>query len=347
MCSHCNYFNPGVIPTLSKITIYEIARQAGVSVSTVSRVANNKPNVNSETRKRVLAILEKNNYNPNEAARGLVTKSSRIIGILLTDIRTTHHTEGIYYIQQELQEQGYSFLIMNTGREDAEKARYIKLLSQRCVEGAILVGSTFQSEMVKQAIATYMPNIPVFLANGYIDLPNCYGVISDEQDGVINCMHYVSQLGKKRPVFLVDYLTPSNQKKIDGFLEGCSKYFTKCASPVFIESGTDFSSYYETTIKLLADNPEIDAIIASEDIIAAGALKALHDEKIAVPEQVAVIGINNSFLAEMTSPPLTSLDNMLLGLSITIAHNLSAVLQGRQVMKKMMIYSKLVTREST
>lgn len=332
---------------MSKITIYEIARQAGVSVSTVSRVANNKPNVNAKTRKRVLEILAKNNYSPNEAARGLVTKSSRMIGILLTDIRTTHHTEGIYYIQQELQEQGYSFLIMNTGRDDAEKARYIKLLSQRCVEGTILVGSTFQSEAVKQAIATYMSNIPVFLANGYIDLPNCYGVISDEQDGVVHCMQYLSEQGRKRPVFLVDYLTPSNQAKIDGFLEGCSKYFAKCASPIFIESGTDFNSYYETTIKLMDENPGTDAIIASEDIIAAGVLKALHDLRISVPQQIAVIGINNSSLTEMTRPTLTSLDNMLLGLSITIAHNLSAVLQGRQAMKKIMLYSKLVIREST
>lgn len=331
---------------MSKITIYEIAHQAGVSVSTVSRVVNNKTNVNVETRKRVLKILEKNNYNPNEAARELVTKSSHMIGILLTDIRTTHHTEGIYYIQQELQEQGYSFIIMNTGREDSEKARYIKLLSQRSVEGTILVGSTFQNEAVKQAITTYMPNIPIFLANGYIDLPNCYCVISDEQNGVINCMQYFSKLGKKRPVFLVEYLTPSNQTKINGFLEGCSKYFTNSTSPIFIKSGTDFSSYYDTTIKLMAENPEIDAIIASEDAIAAGALKALHDLEIAVPEQVAVIGINNSSLAEIVSPTLTSLDNMLLDLSITIAHNLSAVLQGRQAVKKMMIYSKLVKRES-
>lgn len=332
---------------MSKITIYEIAQQAGVSISTVSRVVNNKDNVNAKTRKRVLKILEKNNYNPNEAARGLVTNSSRMIGILLTDIRTTHHTEGIYYIQQELEEYGYCFLIMNTGREDSEKARYIKLLSQRRVEGAILVGSTFQNEMVKEAISTYLPSIPVFLANGYLDLPNCYGVIADEKQGVIQCMQYFSNLGKRRPVFLVDYATPSNKTKMEGFSEGCAKYFSSCISPILIESGTDFDSYYQTTIKLIKEMPEIDAIITSEDSIAAGVLKALHDLKIAVPDQVAIIGINNSSLTEMTSPTLTSLDNMLLDLSITIAQNLSAVLQGRPVAKKVMIYSKIVRREST
>lgn len=332
---------------MSKVTIYEIARQAGVSVSTVSRVVNNKQNVNAKTRKIVLDLLEKNNYSPNEAARGLVTQSSKMIGILLTDLRTTHHTDGIYYIQRELEEYGYCFLIMNTGRGDDEKAHYVKLLSQRRVEGAILIGSTFQNSAVKEAISVYMSNIPVFLANGKIDLPNCYSVLTDDQNGVYHCMEYFAKKGKKYPAFLVDYMTPSNEAKIRGFQEGCAHFFKDCHVPVVIESGTDISTYYDSTVNMIEAHPQIDAIITSEDAIAAGTLKALHDLKISVPDQISVMGINNSSISEIVTPKLSSLDNMLLDLSITIAHNMRAVLQGKPAAKNTMVYSRIVHREST
>ena len=89
-------------------TIYDIAKEAGVSASTVSRVVNNKPGINEKTRKKVQQLLEKYNYIPNEAARGLVTQSSRIIGILIEDIRVFHHTESAYVIEQEMTRLGYT-----------------------------------------------------------------------------------------------------------------------------------------------------------------------------------------------------------------------------------------------
>ena len=84
------------------MTIYDIAKQAGVSASTVSRVINNKPGINAQTRKRVQKLLNENHYIPNEAARGLVMQSSKIIGILIEDLRIEHHTESAYVIEQEM-----------------------------------------------------------------------------------------------------------------------------------------------------------------------------------------------------------------------------------------------------
>ena len=332
---------------MGKVTIYEIAKQAGVSVSTVSRVVNNKANVNEKTRKRVLALLEKNNYSPNVAARGLVTQSSKMIGILLTDLRTTHHTEGIYYIQREMEEYGYCFLIINTGRGDEEKAQSVKILRERQVEAAILIGSTFQSEAVKEAIATYMPTIPVFLANGQIDLENCYSVVADDQHGVYRAMEYLSRRGRRCPAFLVDYHTPSNEAKERGFRDGCAHFFPHSPEPIIREAGTDVAAYAASAKELLTSHPEVDAIIASEDVIAAGVLKALNEEAISVPGRVAVMGINNSALAELVSPSLTSLDNRLLDLSITIAHNLRSVLQGKAAAKHTLVSATIREREST
>ncbi len=332
---------------VSKVTIYEIAEQANVSVSTVSRVVNNKANVNEKTRKRILALLEKSNYSPNIAARALVTQSSKMIGILLTDLRTTHHTEGISYIQREFEQSGYCFLIISTGRGDEEKARYIRLLRERQVEAAILIGSSFQSEAVKVAIETYMPAIPVFLANGQIDLPNCYSVVADDQNGVYRSLEYLATKGRRSVAFLVDYRTPSNEAKIRGFRDGCERFFPASGDPVIREAGTDVAAYARSALALMKAHPHVDAIIASEDIIAAGVLKALNEEAIKVPGRVAVMGINNSSLCELVSPPLTSLDNRLLDLSITIAHNLQAILQGKAAAKASMVYSTIAERQST
>ena len=85
------------------MTIYDIAKSAGVSASTVSRIINHKEGVRESTRRRVEALLREHHYSPNETARGLVNQATRIIGILLMDIRTLHHTDGVYYIERELE----------------------------------------------------------------------------------------------------------------------------------------------------------------------------------------------------------------------------------------------------
>lgn len=332
---------------MASITIYEIANMVGVSASTVSRVINNKPGVNKQTRKRVLDCLAEQHYSPNEAARGLVNQSSRMIGILLSDLRTSHHTDGIFYIQRELEELGYCCIIMNTGHDDARKAKYIALLNQRRVEAAVLIGSTFASPQVARAIEENMPNTPVFITNGYIDLPNVYGIISDEHSGVIDCVELLVRKGRRNLAFLVDYQTPSNTLKIKGFEEGIRKFCPPDTPARIFSVGTDFASVYEATTRIMREHPKIDGLICAEDPIAVAAMRALRDLSLEVPARVGVIGVNNSPFARMCTPSLTSLDNMLLDLSVTAARNMADVLRGRHVAKKILIYSRVVEREST
>ena len=167
------------------MTIYDIAKIAGVSASTVSRVANNKPGIKEETRQQIQSLLDQYDYRPNETARGLVNQSSRMIGILITDIRYEHHVDIAYHIEKEMERHGYCSLILNTGLSDEKKAQAITVLSQRRVDGAILVGSTFQCDAVKQALASRMEGKPVVITNGYLDLPNVKGVLVNEKEGLI------------------------------------------------------------------------------------------------------------------------------------------------------------------
>lgn len=331
---------------MREVTIYDIADKANVSASTVSRVVNNKPGVKRATKARILKILEECHYVPNETARGLVTQSSKMIGILISDIRTTHHTDGVYYIERELSKQGFSCIIYNTGTAEQEQTSYIQLLSQRKVEAAILIGSIYQTDAVKNAIQTYLPTSPVILCNGFLDLPNVYGLIADEQNGVCNCVKMLAEKGRKHLAFIADRCTPSSQLKQAGFVDGMKQYCEGNA-PVLVEAGTDIRSEYDATHRLMREHPEIDGIVYSEDLVAVVGLRALADMQLSVPQQVAVVGINNSKYAEISIPTLTSLDNMLHDLSITAVRNVMALLQGERVNRKMTLCSEIIEREST
>lgn len=331
---------------VQKNTIYDIAKKANVSASTVSRVINNKPNVKKTTKAHVLKILAECHYVPDETARGLVMQSSKMIGLLIADIRTTHHTDAIYYIERELAKNGYCCLILNTGTDEKEQTQYIKMLSQRKVDAAILIGSIYQTAAIKKAVQIYLSTTPTIILNGYLDAPNIYGLIADEENGVRNCVRLLAEKNRRYLAFIVDRYTPSNLLKLKGFESALAQYLGG-ARPVIVKTDESRRSAYEATLTLMKEHPEVDGIIYAEDILAVVGIRALTDMKIAIPERVAVVGINNSLHAENSIPTLTSLDNMLYDLSLTAVRNLMDVLRGQYVNKKMMICSEIVEREST
>jgi LacI family transcriptional regulator len=307
-------------------------------------VANNRPGVRPAIRKNILRLLEKHNYSPNEMARSLVNQASKMIGILIGDIRNIHHTDGAYIIERELAKLGYCCIIFNTGSGDAEKAEYIRLLAQRRVECAVLIGSSFQSDTVISAISRHLANIPIFISNGYIDLPNIYGVLADERGGVSNCVEMLYANGNRCLAFVIDQYTPSNQLKLQGYKEAVARHGG--ASLVFETDGT-LEGGYEATCRILDSQKKVDGIIYVVDLIAAGGVRALVDKKIRVPGQIAVVGIDNSIYCEICNPKLTSLDNKLLDVHLAIAKHITDVLEGRRVIRKMLIFSDIVTRETT
>lgn len=328
-------------------TIYDIAAKAGVSASTVSRVINNYPYVNKETRAKVLKVLSDSNYVQNEAARSLATQNSKMAGILIADVRTTHHTEGVYYVEHEFSNNGYSCLIYNTGTDPENQAKYIQILSQRKVEAVVLMGSVFQNSTVQNAIMVYLPNTPVAICNGYMDGPNIYGVTADEYGGVMKAVKLLAGKGRRHLAFITNRITPSNQCKIDGFKDGLRLYCNGQEPNVIEVKSNEIMDFEKTTLQLLKTCPETDAIIFSEDFIALAGLHALFNMGIKVPDQVAVVGLNNSRYAQISNPSLTSIDNMLYDTSLIAVRNVLEVLRGGHVNRRMSIGSDIVERSST
>lgn len=336
------------------MTIYDIAREAGVSASTVSRVINNKAGIKESTRKKVQKLLDEYNYTPDVAARGLVTQASKFIGILIEDIRVSHHTESAYVIEQEMTRQGYTCITFSTGADSKRKAQYIEILEQRRVEGAIFIGSMFGTEEVRQSVEQHLSNIPVVIINGALDLPNTYSVLIDEERGTEECVALLTQKGRKQLVYLMDVATPANEKKNRGFCTGMLRSGLKSAGHSIyaeVDGTTGPRSSVERgrceTTELLKQMPDVDGILCATDMLAIGCMQELKAHGIAVPEQVAVIGVDNTLYGQLCTPALTTLDNKLGEVSLAAANMLLDVLQERPVSHKLMLLTEIIQREST
>lgn len=326
------------------MTIYDIAKEAGVSASTVSRVINGKEGIKKETREKIKNILEKSNYIPNDSARGLVMQSTKLIGILIEDIRVSHHTDAAYFIEKELSKSGYLVITLNTGFSDKKKAESIMLLSQRRVEGMILIGSMFGSKKVEESIERNLSNIPVIIVNGYIDAPNVYSILIDEKTGVYNLTKLFLDKGKTNIAFVSDYNTPSCIKKIEGY----EKAMKECGYEirVYKNIGNTLEAGKQITKSIIEENLPLDGIIYSVDILAVGGIKMLNELGKNIPDEIAVAGIDNTVYAEISYPSLTSIDNKLKESSIKAASILVKCLNGKNREKSTVLYTDIIRRSS-
>lgn len=336
------------------MTIYDIAREAGVSASTVSRVINNKPGIKEETRKKIQKLLEEYDYTPDVAARGLVMQASRFIGILIEDIRVSHHTETVYVIEREMTRRGYTCITFSTGAEPERKARYIEILEQRRVQGVILIGSMFGAPEVQQSVHRHLAQIPVVLVNGEMDLPNAYSVLSDEERGIEDCVALLAGAGRRRLAYLMDVVTPSNVKKQRGFFTGlyrCGISAQKEQVFTALNGGTGpqegIARGREAAGAMLHAMPEVNGVVCATDLLAIGCLRELQARGIDVPAQIAVTGVDNTLYGQLCTPELTTLDNRLVDVSLAAARMLLDVMEGNPVNHTLMVPTKIIERGST
>lgn len=330
------------------MTIYDIAREAGVAASTVSRVINNKPGIKAETRERVKELLTKYHYTPNVAARGLVMQSTKMVGILIVDIRIAHHTNSAFVIAQELAKAGYCCITLSTGSDEAQKVEYLRILEQRRVEGVILMGSKFETETMKETIQRYASDIPVVIANGYLDLPNVSGVLVDEDRGVEKCVELLVSKGKRKIAFVLDAYSPSNMRKQQGYRDGMyAQGASEAELLIYHAPESSVQGGYDVTRRILQENPDIEGIVYSIDLVAVGGVRAAYDLGYRVPEDLGLIGIDSSIYGEICMPKLTTLNNKLQEMSEVAADLLREGLEGRVQNKVIQIHSEIVERETT
>ena len=176
------------------MNIYDIAREAGVSIATVSRVLNHKDTVRADTRAKVEKVLKRCNYAPSAIAQGMVSKSLHTVAVLTVDIRDSHYARTAYTIEREFGRRGYEVILCNTGGDRAETLRTLQAVAQKQVDGLILVGSIFNTICQGAEMENLLRRMPVVLANGTLALPDAYSVMVDDCRGVEMAVEHLVKL---------------------------------------------------------------------------------------------------------------------------------------------------------
>ena len=169
------------------MNIYDVSKKAGVSIATVSRVINGNNNVSEKTKQKVLTVMKEIGYTPNVFARGLGLNTMKTIGIMCTDSSDVYLANAVYYLERELRSNGYDAILCCTGNELSTKKDYLELLLSKRVDAVILVGSKFLETRAadNKYIIEAAEKLPIMLVNGYLDAPNIYGTLCDDENADI------------------------------------------------------------------------------------------------------------------------------------------------------------------
>ncbi len=323
----------------------DVARLAGVSIATVSRVLNEPGKVKPETRDRVLQIINENNYVANAVARGLVKNSMKTIGVLLMDVRDLYFANMTYNIERHFTELGYNVILSNTGGELGEKKRYLRVMLEKQVDGLILVGSVFKERSGNTHIINASKIVPVVMINSFLEAERIYSIVCNDTQGIYDAASFLVQLGHKRIHYLCDIRSFSGMAKADGFKKAVKEY--GLTESKVIEINRSLEGGRSGVRQIIESGQKFTAIITGEDITAIGAIKELTANNYRIPDDVSVIGYNNSILTEINTPRLTSVNNMIEAMAAGAVKILFDVLKDRQVSKKTILTPVLVVRDST
>jgi DNA-binding LacI/PurR family transcriptional regulator len=323
----------------------DIAQRAGVSIATVSRVLNEPDKVSPDTRTRVLKIISQTGFVANALARGLASRSSRTVGILVVDVCHTYSAAMTHAIERRLTEFGYNVLLANTGGELGEKQKYLRVMLEKKVDGLVLVGSVFRERGGNEHIVWASRHVPIIMLNSFIDAPGIYSVLCDDAKGVAAAVDHLVSLGHRDLWFLSEATTFSGLAKLRGFrhamqhqgLDGRSVFHI----PRSLEGGR------AGIRQLLETGRRFTAVLTGEDITAIGALKQITDSGMLAPRDVSVVGYNSSVLAEMATPRLTSVDSRVSDMATTAVDLLFEVLKGHAAPHRTVFEPFLVQRCST
>ena len=334
------------------MNIYDISRRAGVSIATVSRVLNNSPHVSENTRKKVMAVIEGTGYVPNAFARGLGLNTMKTIGLLCPDASDPYLSQALTYLERAFRQQGYDCLLSCTDKELQARQQGVELLKSRHVDGIVLMGSSFIEDIPSDNdyIRDAAQSVPVVLLNGAFPCDNVYGVQCDDQRAVSEATLSLLESGCKRILCLYHSNNYSGRKKLAGYRDAHAQFGRAVDEKLLCYFDHDKGSVHqvcETLLQLEREGLAFDAVLASEDILAVGALKYAKAAGKRVPEEMSIVGYNNSSLCVCTEPELTSVDNKLLAICEHIAATMMGVLEGKEMPQKTIFTGELIKRGTT
>ena len=308
------------------VTIQDVAKEAGVSVSTVSRVLNGKVDVASDTRDHILAVIDKLGYTSSLAARSMRSRKKNLIGLVVPDIRFPYSLKIMKGINKAIAESAFDLLLYTTGeiRKDGTVTReqhYVSLLNNSLTDGVIIVAS---------AAVEFITDAPIIAVDPYIINPNYPSVQGTNYRGALDAMEYLLRLGHRKIAFINGQSgSGSAGRRLKGYQDALLNA-NIALDDKFIVSG-DFSTAtgYEQALGLLSlDNPPT-AIFAANDQTAIGVYQAVDELGLRIPDDLSVVGFDN--ISEAKYLGLTTIDQFLDDMGYVAVQMLIKLINGEPI----------------
>ncbi|HHX62967.1 MAG TPA: LacI family transcriptional regulator [Epulopiscium sp.] len=342
-----------------KQTIGDVAKEAGVSIATVSRVINGNYPVKESTRQKVQKVIDEMQFEPNVLARGLINRKSDTIGVIVPSITNLFFPSVVKAIEKTLRSEGYHIYLCDTDADPAKELSYMRSLASRQVDGIIIIDPTIDN-MKNGYFEEMNKKLPLVSINGYSNNIDCNFVLNDEEMGTTQAMHYLFSLGHQNIAFMRGKNSYSYDIKEKIYTQMMEEHNLQANINIInIGEGNTEHTVNEAMTKaeqFFMQESNTTAIFTCNDIMALGAINACRRIGKLIPDEVSVIGFDNIELSVLIEPKLTTVDQNMHELGTVAAKMLLDILEEKTRIKtdivthpetrKVVVTSTLIERDS-
>lgn len=331
------------------MNIYDIAELAGVSIATVSRVLNDSPHVAEKTKLRVRKIMEEHDYVPSGFSRSLSLNSMKTIGLICPDVADPYMARAVAYLEHSLRNFGYDCILCCSGYAHEDRQIAVSTILQRRVDAVVLIGSGYGDDDPDSEKVGYIrqaaEQVPVFLINGYVRGENICCALCDDFEASYSAVREMIRSGRRKILFLShSHSFSTNQKR-----KGYEAALTEAGLEVRKELCVCIPNQPEQPCDDLQKRfiPDIDGVFATVDGLAVDVLKCAKRRGLSVPEDLCIIGYNNSPISVCCDPELSTIDSRGDRLCQIVIDSMKLRLSGREVSDKVYAKGYLIRRATT
>lgn len=328
-------------------SIKDVAREAGVSIATVSRVLNDIDVVNEDTKKKVLDAIKKLGYRPNIVARSLKTQRTKTIGILIPDISSQFYPEIVRGAEDVANIYDYNVILCNSDFDVEKEKEYLRVLKEKMVDGVIYMSSSLNDEILDLINELDLKTILVETKDKEGTLPS---VTIDNVSATYEGSKYLIEKGLKNLAFIG--VNSDNKNAWGDRYLGYKKAMDEAGLEVNEElvyfNNLKVKTGYEGAVEIINSGKKFDGIVCASDEIAMGAINALRDNNIKVPEEVSVIGFNNNYASAIFYPKITTISQPSYDMGSVAMRMLIKLLNKKELEEGHYVLDfELIEREST
>ncbi|WP_067936537.1 LacI family DNA-binding transcriptional regulator [Alicyclobacillus kakegawensis] len=328
-----------------KPTIYDVAERAGVSISTVSKVLNGRGKIGEATKARIFKVMKELQYQPNNAAMALTGKSTYVLGIVIPDLNNPFFAAISKSVESNARQVHYSSIICSTDYNPQREEEYLGLLKRQMVDG-IIIASGFQEDthLVKMVIEEEIP--VVLIARDIPDILVDTVSIDDFIGGLIATKHLL-ELGHQRIGVITEPLK-CGWERVRGYQSALHEWSIPVDESLIVSSESSIEAGREAANKLFSRVDPPTALFATNDLLAISAIQVIRDKGLHVPEDVSVVGFDNTILAHLVNPALTTVSQPMTDMGAQAVNLLLEQIRNKEhTRKRVILIPELVVRGST